>query len=117
MSVEAGMSLQYDKDNVWGPAYKSQHYTATQEKPVVGVVVNQALQSMGDQRLAQRDLDRGRQGEIKGSDSARGFGIDKMERGLISNECKGTQKETWEESVNLNPNKEHRFAVESIYHS
>lgn len=60
MSVEASVSLQYHQDNIRGPAYKSQHHTATQEEPVIGMVVDQALQGMGYQRLAQRDLMRGR---------------------------------------------------------
>ena len=67
VSIEAGMSLQYDQDNIWGPAYKSQHHAATQEEPVIGVVVDQALQSVGYQRAAQRDLTRDTQGGIKGS--------------------------------------------------
>lgn len=56
MSVEAGMSLEYDKDHIRDPAHKSQHHTATQEEPVVGVVVDQALQSVRYQGLAQGDL-------------------------------------------------------------
>lgn len=58
MYVEAGMSLQYDHDNIRGPADESKHHTATQEEPVVGVVVNQPLQGIGYQRLTERDLDR-----------------------------------------------------------
>lgn len=50
------MRLQCEKDNVRGPANKSQNDTATQEEPVVGVVVDQTFQRVGYQRLAQRYL-------------------------------------------------------------
>lgn len=56
ISVEAGVRLQYEKDNVRGPAYESQNYAAAQEKPVVGVVVDQTFQRVGDQGMTQRDL-------------------------------------------------------------
>ena len=55
-SADTGVGLQDDQDYIGGPAYKAQHHTAAQEEPVVGVVVHQALQSMGDQRPAQGDL-------------------------------------------------------------
>lgn len=56
MSVEAGVSLENDKDDIRRPAHKSQNHTAAQEEPVIRVVVHQALQRMRDQSLAQRDL-------------------------------------------------------------
>lgn len=55
-SAEACMCLQDDEDNIRGPAYESQHHTATQEQPVIGVVVDQAVQGVGHQSAAQRDL-------------------------------------------------------------
>lgn len=56
MSVEAGVSLENDEDDVRGPANESQHHAAAQEEPVVVVVVHQALQCMRDQGLALSDL-------------------------------------------------------------
>lgn len=56
MSVEAGVSLENDEDDVRGPANESQHHAAAQEEPVVVVVVHQALQCMRDQGLALGDL-------------------------------------------------------------
>lgn len=76
VSVKAGMSLEYYDDYVRRPAYKSQHHTATQEEPVIGVVVDQALQSMGYQRPAQRDLTGDRPG-----------GGGNGESGKSSNQC------------------------------
>ncbi len=84
MSVEAGMSLQYDQDNVRGPAYKPQHHAATQEEPVIGVVVNQALESMGYQGIAQRDLTRDRWGEVKEKCFSKSkYVMEKVERRFI----------------------------------
>lgn len=58
MHVKARMGLQNDEDNIWGPPHKSQHHAATQGKPVVGVVVNQAFKGIGYQSLAEWDLEK-----------------------------------------------------------
>lgn len=94
MSVEARVSLEYDEDNVWDPAHKSQHHTATQEEPVVGVVVDQALQSMRYQRLTQSDLTGDRQAGLKDKRlfSKSKYVVEKMERRFVNKERRVTSK-------------------------
>lgn len=56
MSLEAGVSLENDEDDVRGPAHESQNHAAAQEEPVIVVVVDQALQRVRDQSLALGNL-------------------------------------------------------------
>lgn len=56
LPVDAGVSLEDDEDDVRGPTHESQDDAATQEEPVVVVVVDQTLQGVRDQSLALGDL-------------------------------------------------------------